>query len=52
MKKNIDGNEFEVDNKGFETWKNMTLEVLVCFGTFSCFYLSFWLYFFKSHIAS
>ncbi|KAG5600192.1 hypothetical protein H5410_031562 [Solanum commersonii] len=24
VKKNIDGNEFEVDNRGFETWKNMT----------------------------
>ncbi|XP_060180438.1 high mobility group B protein 7 [Lycium barbarum] len=26
VKKNIDGNEFEVDKKGFETWINMTLE--------------------------
>ncbi|KAM3308966.1 high mobility group B protein 7 [Capsicum chacoense] len=26
VKKNLDGNEFEVDNKGFETWKNMTRE--------------------------
>ncbi|CAN4097590.1 unnamed protein product [Withania somnifera] len=26
VKKNIDGNEFEVDKRGFETWKNMTPE--------------------------
>ncbi|KAJ8537209.1 hypothetical protein K7X08_035610 [Anisodus acutangulus] len=26
VKKNIDGNEFEVDKKGFEMWENMTIE--------------------------
>ncbi|MCD7455390.1 hypothetical protein HAX54_028039 [Datura stramonium] len=26
VKKNIHGNDFEVDKKGFETWKNMKLE--------------------------
>lgn len=26
LKKNVDGNEFEMDKNGFETWKNMTRE--------------------------
>lgn len=28
MKTNMDGNELEVDKKDFETWKNMTREVV------------------------
>lgn len=51
VKKNIDGNEFEVDNRGFETWKNMTRKVPVCL-VLLVVYLSFWQYFFLSNNAS